>query len=415
MLKVLRLALRNLMRYGRRTALTGALIVIGVVAVLLFVAVTGSFKVLMVGQITDSYLGDLQVHRRGYVASIDSLPLNLNLGPEMVTKVDSALKANPQVEAWSPRVKFAAMFSNFVETTSIRMNGVDPEREAATETLFAGRVQNAKGKGPVLERGQILVPALLAAGLKVKPGDTVVLVATNREGSVNGKTLVVRGTLESATGPGGRDGYIHIDDARELLRMTTPEVSEIAVRVRDLSQVDAVTARLDAAFADLKNQQGRPALEVHSWQQLSPFANIAKMIDLMTLFIKIVLVAIVLVSVMNVMIMAVFERVREIGTIAAIGTPPGRILALFLSEGLVLAIGATVIGVAISLAAMVALNAAHISYSFGQQSGILLDARLGLADVLVVAGMVVAIALLATLQPALKAARMDPIQALRHV
>jgi putative ABC transport system permease protein len=128
-----------------------------------------------------------------------------------------------------------------------------------------------------------------------------------------------------------------------------------------------------------------------------------------------VLVAIVLVSVMNVMIMAVFERVREIGTIAAIGTPPGRILALFLSEGLVLAIGATVIGVAISLAAMVALNAAHISYSFGQQSGILLDARLGLADVLVVAGMVVAIALLATLQPALKAARMDPIQALRHV
>ena len=65
MLKVVRLALRNLTRYGRRTALTGALIVIGVVAVLLFVAVTGSFKTLMVGQITDSYLGSMQVHRRG--------------------------------------------------------------------------------------------------------------------------------------------------------------------------------------------------------------------------------------------------------------------------------------------------------------------------------------------------------------
>jgi putative ABC transport system permease protein len=415
MLKVVRLAVRNLTRYGRRTALTGALIVIGVVAVLLFVAVTGSFKTLMVGQITDSYLGSLQVHRRGYVASIDTLPLNLNMAPKMAAKVDDALKAMPEVQAASPRVKFAAMFSNFVETTSIRVNGVDPDRESATEPLLAGRVRNAIREGALLERGQILVPTLLATGLKIKPGDTVVLVATNREGSVNGKTLVVRGTLESATGPGGRDGYIHMDDARELLRMTTPEVSEFAVRLRDLSQVDPVIGRLESAFADLRNPQGRPALEVHSWQQLSPFANIAKMIDLMTLFIKIVLVAIVLVSVMNVMVMAVYERVREIGTIAAIGTPPGRILALFLSEGLVLALGATVVGVLISVAAVYALNQAGITYSFGQQSTIELVARLRVLDVVTVAAMVVGIGVLATLQPAWKASRMDPIQALRHV
>ena len=64
--------------------------------------------------------------------------------------------------------------------------------------------------------------------MKVKVGDTVVLVATNLDGSVNGKTFIVQGVLEDVTGPGGRDGYIHIDDARELLRMTEPEVSEIA-------------------------------------------------------------------------------------------------------------------------------------------------------------------------------------------
>jgi putative ABC transport system permease protein len=307
------------------------------------------------------------------------------------------------------------MFSNFTETTSIRVNGVDPEREAAAEPLLAGRIQGAKPGAPLLARGQILVPALLATGLKVKTGDTVVLVATNRDGSVNGKTLVVGGMLESATGPGGRDGYIHAEDARELLRMATPEASEFAVRVRDLAQVDAVIARLEAAFADLKNPQGKPALEVHGWQKLSPFATIAAMIDLMTLFIKIVLLAIVLVSVMNVMIMAVYERVREIGTIAAIGTPPRRILALFLSEGLVLALGATLAGVLISVGAVYALNLAGITYSFGQQSGLVLAARLGAADVAIVSAMVVAMALLATLQPAWKASRMDPIQALRHV
>jgi putative ABC transport system permease protein len=415
MLKVLRLAVRNLTRYGRRTALTGALIVIGVVAVLLFVAVTGSFKTLMIGQITDSFLGSLQIHRKGYVASIDTLPLNLNMPAQLAAKVEQALKSEPEIEAWSPRVKFAAMFSNFIETTSVRVNGVDPVREAATEPLLPGRMRNGPREGPLLERGQILVPTLIAAGLKVKPGDTVVLVATNRDGSVNGKTLVIRATLESATGPGGRDGYIHIDDAQELLRMQTPEVSEIAVRLRDLSRVDAVIARLEDAFAEVRNPQGKPALEVHSWQKLTPFSNIANMIDLMTLFIKIVLLAIVLVSIMNVMIMAVYERVREIGTIAAIGTPPRRILSLFLSEGLLLALGATLAGVLISLAAVYALNLAGITYAFGQQSDILLAPRLSLADVALIAAMVIAMGVLATLQPAWKASRMDPIQALRHV
>jgi putative ABC transport system permease protein len=64
--------------------------------------------------------------------------------------------------------------------------------------------------------------------MKVKPGDTVVLVATNLDGSVNGQTFVVQGVLGDVTGPGGRDGYVHIEDARTLLRMTEGEVSEIA-------------------------------------------------------------------------------------------------------------------------------------------------------------------------------------------
>lgn len=415
MLKVLPLAVRNLARYGRRTALTAALIVIGVTAVLLFIAVTGSFKALMVGQITDSFLGSLQIHRKGYVASIDTLPLNLNMPAQLTLQVEQALRREPEIDAWSPRVKFAAMFSNFLETTSVRVNGVDPAREAATEPLLPGRVRNGAREGPLLERGQILVPTLIAAGLKVNAGDTVVLVATNRDGSVNGKTLEIRGTLESATGPGGRDSYIHIDDARELLRMQAPEVSEIAVRLRDLTQVDAVVGRLEAAFAGITNPPGRPALEVHGWQKLTPFANVANMIDLLTLFIKIVLLAIVLVSIMNVMIMAVYERVREIGTIAAIGTPPRRILLLFLSEGLVLAVGATLAGIVVSLAAVQALNLAGITYAFGQQSDIRLAARLAASEVAVIAALVIAMGVLATLQPAWKASRMDPIQALRHV
>jgi len=415
MLKVFKMAGRNLSRYRRRTLLTLALIVIGMAAVLLFMAITGSFKAMMIGQFTDSVLGHVEVHRKGYVASIDNLPLNLNLKANALAKVEAALKQNAGVDAWSPRVKFGGMYSNFVETTSIRVNGIDPAREAATAPLLPGRLVEGKKGGELVARGEILVPTLLARGMKTKVGDTVVLVATNRDGSVNGKTFVVRGVLESLSGPGGRDGYIHIDDARELLRMTEHEVSEIAIRLKDFSRLDRVSGELKQALAGVLNKEGKPVLEVHTWADLSPFANLARMIDVMTIFVKIVLVSIVLVSVMNVMIMAVYERIREIGTIAAIGTLPGRILSLFLSEGLLLGVIGTAAGTLISLAAIYALNVWKITFAFGQQQNLLLAPHLAATDVATIAALVVGVAVLASLQPAWKASRLDPILALRHV
>jgi len=71
---IFKIAVRNLLRYKRRTLLTVSLITIGVVFVLVFISISGSFKNMIVGQITDSMLGHIQVHRRGYVASIDNLP-----------------------------------------------------------------------------------------------------------------------------------------------------------------------------------------------------------------------------------------------------------------------------------------------------------------------------------------------------
>lgn len=415
MFDIISIASRNLLRYRRRTSLTLLLIVIGMMAVLLFVAVAGSFKAMMVGQITDSLLGHVQVHRKGYVAAIDSLPLNLNMRPNMLAQLDKTLKDNPAIEAWSPRIKFGGMFSNFTETTSIRVNGIDPEREAATVPLLPGRIVEGDKTGPLVGRGQILIPQLLARGLKVKVGDTVVIVATNKDGSVNGKTFVVRGVMDGVTGPGGRDAYAHIDDARELLRMSEAEVSEIVVRLKDFSQLDRVGGQIKAAVEGLTNKEGKPMLEVHDWMQLSPFANIAKMIDLMTLFIKIMLVSIVLVAVMNVMIMAVFERIREIGTIAAIGMPPSRILSLFLAEGLMLGVVGSVAGIVLSLAAIFGINVWQPTFNFGQQKGLVMAPAIAAGDVLTIAAMVVVVAVIASLQPAWKASRMDPITALRHV
>jgi putative ABC transport system permease protein len=407
-----KIAVRNLLRYKRRTLLTASLITIGVVFVLVFTSVTGSFKAMMIGQITDSMLGHVQVHRKGYVASIDNLPLNLNIKPKAYQKITDILGAAPEIEAFSPRLKFGGMFSNFTETTNIRLNGVYPDREFKTVPLLTSRISEGK---KTLSRGEIMIPALLARGLKVKVGDPVVVVATNVDGSVNGKQFVVSSILESATGPGGRDGYLHIEDAAEVLRMPEAEVSEVAIRLKDFSRLPAAVRHLEGQLSGEVNKEGRSIFEVHSWEQLSPFFNIARMIDVMTFFIKIMLIAIVLISIMNVMIMAVYERIREIGTIAAIGTLPGKILSMFVIEGFCLGVLGAFIGNLIGVAVVLIVNLIGIRFDFAQQKGLLLSASIHPADLLVISVIVIVVAVLASLQPAFKASRMEPIAALRHV
>jgi putative ABC transport system permease protein len=392
--------------------MTASLITIGVVFVLGYIAIAGSFKNMMVAQITDSSLGHLQVHRKGYMAAVESLPLNMNLKPRPYKILEDTLKSQPEVEAYSPRIRFGGMFSNFVETTSIRLNGVYPEQEFKTTPLLPSRI--IKGERH-LNRGEILVPELLSMGMGVKPGDAVVIVTTNKDGSVNGKQFKVSGILESAQGPGGRDGYITFEDAMEVLRMEEVEVSEVAIRIKDFSKETAFTKKLEGLLGKELNQKGKPIFDVHPWEKLSPFYNIAQMIDVMSIFVKVMLVAIVLISIMNVMIMAVYERVREIGTIAAIGTYPGKILSMFVIEGFSLGVLGVIIGNIIGLSIIFVLNFSGITFDFGRQTGLILRATIAPLDVVIISGIVILISVLASLQPAWKASRMEPIKALRHV
>jgi putative ABC transport system permease protein len=412
MFNLLKIAIRNLMRYKRRTFLTASLVTAGVVFVLVFISLSGSFKNLMVGQITDSFLGHLQVHNKGYVESIDSLPLTMNMKTQSITKVQKAINEIPEIEASSMRVKFGGMLSNFAETTNVRLNGVYPEDEMRTIPLFAERIVDGE---KIIKKGEILVPELLAKGMKVKVGDMIVVVATNKDGSVNGKQFKIGGILESATGPGGRDGYIHMDDALNVLRMDKVEISEIAIRINDFSKLKNVQSKLNDTLSKVRNKEGKPIFEVHTWEKLSPFYNIAQMIDIMTLSIKLMLIAIVLISIMNVMIMAVYERIREIGTIAAIGTLPQKILTMFMLEGFSLGVLGVVLGNTIGVSIIFILNIAKITFNFGRQTGITLSPTISLLDVAVISIIVIVISVLASLQPAFKASRMEPIEALKHV
>jgi len=412
MLKIFKMAVRNTLRYARRSLLIVSLIAVGVVFVQVYMAATNSYKNLIISQITDSMLGHIQIHKKGYLVSVENVPLNMNLTAEQMTRAEAILKASPQVESYSTRIKLGGMISNFAETTNIRLAAIAPDDEFKTVPLLPSRVIEGTSR---LKPGEVLVPELLARGMKLKTGDTVVLVATNKDGSVNGKQFSVGGIIETAPGPGGRDGYILLADAKELLRMDTPEISEIAVRLKDFGGLEPVFNTLVKAFAQEKNKDGKPVFEIHTWQKLSPFASIAKMIDMMTLLVKIMLVAIVLIGIMNVMIMSVYERTREIGTIAAIGTPPGTILAMFMAEGLCLGAAGVLAGNVISVAVIYAVRLLKITFSFGMREGFILTPAVNPVDFSIISAIVLGVAVFGSLQPAWKASRLEPVKALKSV
>ncbi len=139
------------------------------------------------------------------------------------------------------------------------------------------------------------------------------------------------------------------------------------------------------------------------------------MIDLLTVSMKLIMIAIVLISILNVMMMSVYERIREIGTMSAIGTLPEKIMALFLAEGFSLGLISAVVGNAIGLASIYCLNIYKIRFSFGRMENLLLSPTVNFSELYWVSGIVVLVSVLAALQPAYKASRMEPVDALGHV
>ena len=413
MTNIIKIAWRNLLRYTRRTLLTSSLIALGVALVIVFGGVGNSFRSEVTGILTNSNLGDLQIHKKGYLGSMDNLPLDLAIPEKGLAAIRGILDANPDVLAYSERIRFGAMVSNFAQTTGIRLTAVAPEKESRVCPALPGRIkQGDADPAGFVKPGHVVLPLTIAAGLNLKIGDDVVLVATNKEGSVNGITFKLSGVSENIMGPQGKDGYIHLDDARSLLRIEDGAITEIAVKLRDFKRLGKAYPALKKAIAALPGEKG--GFETHSWEELSPFSSIAKIVTLLILVVRLVLVFIVLVSILNVMMMSVYERIGEIGTIASIGTPPSKILALFLVEGLSLGLFSGLLGSLAGAGILLILQAVKLKFTFGAMDLVLAPA-VPLAEMLLSLAVVVTISTLASLQPALKASRMEPVEALRHV
>ena len=406
MSRIPRLAVRNVGRNRRRSIITALTIVFGVAMVVTVRGVMFGLQRMMITDTVEGRLGALQVHRAGYLDTVDSVPLSLNLpySDELVARLERV----PHVTGVTGRIQFNGLVSNGLAQTMFVGRGVDVARELRVcprvgTTLKPGGTPLGAG-----DDTKILLGFELAQSFEVQPGKTVALQTTSPSGRANSMDLTVQGLSTSAFPfENKRVVSVTLPTAQALLGLEG-KVTELALAVDDLDQVDEVAAQVRQTLG--------AEYEVHTWRELQPFLrDIIARQNFMLGAVATILLVIVLTSIINTMLMSVFERVREIGTLMAVGVRRAQVMSIFLIEaggiGLLGGLGGALVGRAL----VAVLNVVGIRFEL---SG------LGAVNVLrpmvtwafvggaVVVALVAAVG--AALWPAWRASRMNPVYALRN-
>ncbi len=289
-------------------------------------------------------------------------------------------------------------------SAGVRLTGIDPA-SAASAPFRDGMVS-----GDYLtpdDRSGLLMGKTLADKLRLVPGATVNLLVNTSNGDVEQQPFVIRGLY--STGTPGYDGstvFLPLAKAQAIARAEN-HASLILILLKNQDQTDAVAAAL----------QG-PAYQVQTYLQLNALLSTFEQYANVYMYVfYLIVLGITATVIINTLIMSVFERTREIGILAAMGMRGGRIMAMFFAESSLLAVGGIVMGVALgSLLSAYVQRYGFFIGDFGL-SGILIGERiytyLTLNDIVTLSITALVITLLAALYPALVAANLEPVEALR--
>ena len=400
------LALRNLSRHRRRTAVVLAAIGFGVVALLLVGGfMEWSFWGMREGTIM-SRLGHIQMTRPDYFENGSADPYAYLLPDELHDQLN--IEDIPQIENISPRLFISGLVSHGDVSIGFIGEGVDPEKDKALSenlTITRGRQLSADDPNGMLLGGG------LARNMGVSVGDVIVLLTSTMSGGLNGVEGTVRGFFQSASKEFDDAALLlPLDTAKQLLRVTG---THTWVLILDQTEhTDPVLQELRSRYPDEAAQ-----VQFTPWYNLADFYN--KTIELFSRqmnIVRIIVAMIIILGISNALIMSVMERTGEIGTLLAIGYKRRMILQLFVSEGLLLGVTGGMLGVVVGLILAHIISAIGIpmppppGMDIGFSGEIIVTWSLT-AGVLLLA---VATTLLGSLYPAWKASRMVIVDALRH-
>ncbi len=402
MLQLYKMAFRDLGRNRRRSFLSALALAIGLALLLLMAAViAGEFKASLDSSIK-LQSGDLQVRASSYNEDKAGLAWkDLIANPDQVAAQIASLAP---VQVATPRLFASGIIAVGDNTAGVRVIGIDPPSAANApyrDGLVSGMFLSAD------DRQGVLIGQTLADKFNLKAGETVNLLVNTANGKVDQQPFIVRGIYTTHT-PTYDENTVFLPLAKaQAMTQTENHASTIFILLKDRDQTDAVAAALQGNNYQIKTWVQMNDLLVQ-FQQLS---------DAYMVVLYLIVLAITATVIVNTLIMSVFERTREIGILAAMGMRGGRIMAMFLAESSLLAVGGIARGLALG-ALMVYYATVHGFYigNYGV-SGIMLGdtiyAHLTASDTVKLTITAFIISLLAALYPAALAARLEPVDALR--
>ena len=405
---------RNLGRHRKRTVLTALGLAVGYFAVVFMIGWSQGLMAEMVENATGLVSGQIEIHDAEYRPERSLFDTIGGRDGADIDRLLDVIAAEAGVVAVAPRVYAGGLISSGESTSAGMLMGIDPERERTVSRFLDELVD---GRIPESGRNELAIGTEMARQLAVGVGDDVVVVAPGADGSMGNDLYAVAGIF--------RTGMVELDasnavlplmDLQTLITLDPSRIHQIAVATEDPWIADDTAARLVAALApdDL-------ALEVAPWTELNPvIVEFVALVDAFYFIIFFIVFGIAIFGVANTMLMATYERRREIAVMLALGATPRSVVKTVLYEAAAMGVVALALGVAVSLPLMFWWHNAppDLSGLYGDltMQGVLLRPVLRVEWNLAVwiwGGVALVVtALLAALYPAARAAQVPPADTL---
>ena len=414
MMKYIKLAWRNMWRNWRRTLIASIAIVLGMILLILMDGLIRGSDQAIYGNAVRLYGGNVQVHAPGFRDKAKRLPLiPLTDGDIVVEKVSE----KPNVINASKRITTGGMASSREGAYPVSITAIEPQAEAAV-SLIAENISD--GRFLTSDDGDnILISRELADALDVTIDDRITLLGRRKDESMRQRTMTVVGIFDLGMGEAEKSlVYINLPVAQTLYNLRDQE-TEVAVTLQRIGQEDKLIASLEPELPDY---------ELDSFYTLQP--EIQQALATKSTFtsgLGFIVLLMASIGILNLMLMAVYERTREMGVLGALGMKGRQLMGLFMLEGTFIGLIGAVLGCTISYILILYLERTGLNFGaiFGDSLssagdvyaliGDYIYPTIPLMNVIYYGIAVVFIAALASLLPAWQAARSEPAESLHHV